>query len=291
MKRIVVPTDFSECAMSALKIAVRIAKKMDAVICLVHTYELPIYGFTSGQLMYDGEELGKIKQEINQELHRISEMDFIKECVVERFLLPEYSVDGIVDHEILKNAELIVMGTHGTEGLGDDLIGSNTEKIIRKAHCPVLAVREGNEANFDPKNIVFASTFYGEVYDRFPVILNFAELFGANIHLLHVNTPSDFMTTDLSDKLMDDFKEQFNLNHVTSNVYNDETIEDGVLNFSAKIDADLIAMETHGRTGIQHIINGSIAEDVANHTHLPVLTFKIKKQPKPRGVIFPETRR
>ncbi len=64
MKRIVVPTDFSNCAMSALKVAAQISKQMDAVLSLVHTYAVPVYGFTSGQVMYDGKELGKIKQEI-----------------------------------------------------------------------------------------------------------------------------------------------------------------------------------------------------------------------------------
>ena len=274
MKRIVVPTDFSDCAMSALKVAAMISDKIDAVICLVHTYELPVYGFTSGQLMYDGEEIGKIKEEISEELDRLADLDFIKKYTVERFILPEYSVDMITDHEILKDAYMIVMGTHGTSGLGDDLIGSNTEKIIRKAECPVLTVREGAEKTFNPKNIVFASTFYGEVYDRFPKIQEFAGLFGAKWHLLHVNTPSEFMTTKFSNRLMKKFKEKFNLKNATISVYNDETIEDGVLNFCSEGGCDMIAMETHGRTGIRHIVSGSIAEDVANHTKLPILTFK-----------------
>jgi nucleotide-binding universal stress UspA family protein len=288
MKRIVVPTDFSECSMSALKVATQIADKIDAVISIVHTYELPIYGFTSGQLMYDGNELGKVKQEINEELQRIADLDFIQDQTVERFLLPEYSVDQIVEHELLKTADLIVMGTNGTNGVGEDIIGSNTEKIIRKSECPVLAIREGAEKTFNPHKMVFASTFYGEVYDRFDAIKKFAQLFNSEIHLLHVNTPSDFMTTEVSDNLMNSFKEKFGLSLATINVYNDETIEDGVLNFSRRIGADIIAMETHGRTGIKHILNGSITEDVANHTRLPVLTFKIKKQKKGKGVIFPD---
>lgn len=288
MKRIVVPTDFSDCAMSALKVASTIASKIDAIICLVHTYELPVYGFTSAHLMYDGKELGKVKNEINDELQKIAKLDFIKKHTVEKYLLPDYSVDQITEHETLKKADLIVMGTHGADGFTEDLIGSNTEKVIRKAQCPVLAVREDTGDNFNPKNVVFASTFYGEVYDRFPNILSLAELFNPKIHLLHVNTPTDFMTNAYSENLMLSFKEKFNLKDATMNTYNDETVEDGVINFSKNIRADLIALETHGRTGINHIINGSIAEDIANHSDIPVLTFRIKETPKPRGVIFPE---
>ncbi len=55
----------------------------------------------------------------------------------------------------------------------------------------------------------------------------------------------------------------------------DYTVEKGVLNFANKIGADLIAVATHGRTGIAHFFEGSISEDIANHAVLPVMTFKI----------------
>ena len=288
MKRILVPTDFSDCSMSALKVATQIADKTEAVIGLVHTYELPIYGFTSGRLMYDGEQLGKIKSEIKDELNKIAKMDFIKKYKVDKFLLPDSSIDEIVHHKVLRKADLIVMGTHGTSGWREDIIGSNTERIIRKANCPVLVIQESQGKKFNPKHIVFASSFYGEVYEHFPVINEFATMFDAKIHLLRVNTPSDFLTTGLSDRLMNDFVKEFKLKNATVNAYNDHTVEDGVINFSKHIKADLIAMETHGRTGVGHIVNGSIAEDVANHAGIPILTFKIKQAPKPQGVIFPE---
>ncbi|MEQ8324402.1 MAG: universal stress protein [Vicingaceae bacterium] len=288
MKRIVVPTDFSDCAMSALKVAATISDKTGAVISLVHTYELPVYGFTSGHLMYDGEQIGNIKKEIEEELQKIAHLDFVKKHTVEKFLLPDSSIDEIVSHKVLKNADMIVMGSHGTSGWREDIIGSNTERIIRKAKCPVLVVQEKVGELFEPASMVFASSFFGEVYDHFPAIKKFAEMFGTKIHLLRVNTPSDFLTTALSEKLMNDFMTEFKLKNASIHTYNDQTVEDGVINFSKRIGADIIAMETHGRTGINHIVNGSIAEDIANHAGVPMLTFRIKKPPKPQGTIFPE---
>lgn len=289
MKRIIVPTDFSECAMSALKIAAKVADKIDAVITLVHAYELPVYGFTGGKVMYDGKQIGKIKEEIHHELGRIAKMDFIKKYKVETHLLPDFKIEDIVTHKTLKTADLVVMGTNGASGIRE-LIGSNAERIIRKSISPVLVVREGNEKKFNPKNIVFASSFYGEVYERFPKVKSFAEMYGAKIHLLNINTPKDFMTTEYSENLMISFKEKFKLKDVSMNVYNDESVEDGVINFCKRIKADMLVLETHGRTGLNHILNGSIAEDVVNHISIPLLTFKIKESPKPRGVIFPESR-
>ena len=57
--------------------------------------------------------------------------------------------------------------------------------------------------------------------------------------------------------------------------YSDYSIEKGVLNYSAKVGADLIAVSTHGRKGIAHFFEGSISEDIANHSVLPVMTFRI----------------
>ena len=55
----------------------------------------------------------------------------------------------------------------------------------------------------------------------------------------------------------------------------DYTVEDGILNFSNKVGADLIAMPTHGKKGLAHFFEGSVGEDVANHATLPVITFKV----------------
>ena len=61
----------------------------------------------------------------------------------------------------------------------------------------------------------------------------------------------------------------------TVNVVSDYSIEKGILNFANVIGADLIAVATHGRKGLSHFFEGSVSEDIANHSTLPVMTFKI----------------
>ena len=61
----------------------------------------------------------------------------------------------------------------------------------------------------------------------------------------------------------------------TLNIYNDNSVEKGVLNFAQHINADLIGMATHGRKGLSHFFNGSVSEDLVNHANRPVITFKI----------------
>jgi len=82
----------------------------------------------------------------------------------------------------------------------------------------------------------------------------------------------------VSNKLMEDFVKKFELSNFTINIYNAFSIEKGITDFSDEINTDLIAIETHGRTGIAHLINGSLAEDVAKHIDRPILSIKMEKK-------------
>ena len=81
------------------------------------------------------------------------------------------------------------------------------------------------------------------------------------------------------------FARKFYLDNYTVNVINDNSIEEGVLHFSRELEADMIAMETHGRTGLAHLINGSITEHVVNHINRPILSVKIK-DPTQYGSVY-----
>ena len=61
----------------------------------------------------------------------------------------------------------------------------------------------------------------------------------------------------------------------TLNIYNDVSVEAGILNFSNVIDVDVILLNTSGRRGLAHLFTGSLGEDLSNHAKLPVITFKV----------------
>jgi nucleotide-binding universal stress UspA family protein len=154
------------------------------------------------------------------------------------------------------------------------LIGSNTEKIVRHSEVPVLVIK--NEINdFKADNFVFASDFSNEIKKPFQKLVDFANVFNANLHLVMINTPNSFKSNNVAEKIMTDFIKDFSVNKHSLHIYNDTNVEKGILNFANKIDADLIGMCTHGRTGFAHFFNGSISEDLVNHAVRPVVTFKI----------------
>ena len=274
MKRILVPTDFSKNAEYALKVAAQIARKNNSEIILLHMLELPHQG---NDAVNGGSAIPQImlyKEKAIEKLEDLMDIDFLDGINVSEIIQFEKAFAGILSISKKNDVDLIVMGSHGVSGFEEMFIGSNTEKVVRTSEIPVLVIK--NEVpSFEVKNMVFASDFSPEISKPFEKLLEFATLFGAHLNLVMINTPNSFKSTAIAEKIMSEFVEKYNLSNYSLNIYNDVNVEKGILNFATKVNADLIGMCTHGRTGFSHFFNGSISEDLVNHTVKPVITFKI----------------
>jgi nucleotide-binding universal stress UspA family protein len=173
------------------------------------------------------------------------------------------------------DVDLVVMGTSGRSQFEEMLVGSNTEKVVRHAHCPVLTIHE-KPSNVDFKNIVYATSMSDEEESFSDVMIGIQEIYKATIHLVRVNTPMNFKADTEVKSSMTNFAKRLRLKNYTLNVFNDLSEEAGIIHFAASINADLIGMATHGRSGFAHVLSGSVAEDVVTHSRRPVLTFVIK---------------
>lgn len=286
MKKILVPTDFSECSRNALNAAVKIAGKTGAEIEIVHVYDRPVVGFVDLNIDHK-----KNKAMLQHAHHTMEKMviEMKKEGIkLNPHILADIPLTEIMDQKKFSNIDLIVMGSQGSEGLKELFIGSNTEKVVRKSKVPILSLKE-DQGSFELKNIVLASNFYKELEGVFKQMDAFLGIFEPHYNLLKVVTPGNFETSHYSHKIMNDFAERFKLKNYSIHIYNDNNIEAGILNFAKEIESDAIVIATHGRKGIEHFINGSLAEDVVNHALTPVLSFKLKETDKNDKVLFPET--
>jgi nucleotide-binding universal stress UspA family protein len=276
MKRILVPIDFSVQAEYAAKVAANIAKLNNSKIYLLHMLELPTgvidpssYGTSSNTptaLLF--------LKRAYQKFEEFKQLPFFEGIEMEDSVQFHKAYDGIIEESIKHDVNLIVMGSKGTSGLEEMLVGSNTEKVVRNSDIPVLVIKKEIE-NFKIENIVFASDFNIEARSTFQHIIDFAAIFKAQLHLLKINTIHNFETTKDSSDAIRNFINDYDLDNYTLNIYNDVSIESGILNFAKVIDADVILINTHRRSGLAHLFSGSITEDLANHAKLPVLTFKI----------------
>ncbi|RDV11803.1 universal stress protein [Pontibacter diazotrophicus] len=283
MKRILVPTDFSEEAHHAYEVAVSIARKAGAGIKLLHVVEgvtsySPSFSATGDvitpnnmQHVYVLQLMEAMKAQMNQFIESVDHegVGIVQEVDADR---PISKIRRTIKED---DVDLVVMGSKGSSGFEEFLIGSNTEKVVRTADCPVLTVKH-RHPNFDVQEIVLASDFKREVRHAMERFKDFQALFGARLHLVYINTPGAFESSGNLYTKLDDTAKKYGLQNYSVNVYNDVIEEDGILHFATDIRADLIMMATHGRTGLAHLLSGSIAEDLVNHTTIPVLTFPLK---------------
>ncbi|MCB0760792.1 MAG: universal stress protein [Flavobacteriales bacterium] len=287
MKKILVPTDFSECAKYAAEVAASIAKKTGARIYLLHALDVPQYSRNdSFATMTDTAEGIFLMKYTKQNFAKLLREPFFEGVNVGEVVQFENAYETITQQAKEHDIDMIVMGSHGTSGFDEQFIGSTAEKVIRLANCPVLTIKK-QHTDFAPKNLVYASNFYGESTEGFEKVRKFAKIFGTEVQLLKVITPSNFETTPYSLELVESFAKEMKLENYTANIYNHHNIVDGVNEFCEANDVELIAMETHGRTGLSHLLKGSIAEDVTNHSKLPVFTTRIPKHSSDKGGIFP----
>ncbi len=283
MKKILVPTDFSKLSINALEVAVEIAKKSNSEITLLHVVE------EASQSSFSIAGEWRTTENWSDKLFTLKLLEKAKDQLEKLVMDPRFSAVKINGELRLGNAfhgmrtiivenkvDLVVMGTRGRSDLEAMVIGSNTERVVRQAKCPVLSIHK-KPAKVNFKEIVYATAMHKdeEVFSR--MIKRTQQLYNSTIHLVRINTPGDFQRDYVVKDYMEKFAKKLALKNYTINVYNDITEEDGIIYFADSIDADLIAMATHGRTGFAHVMAGSIAEDVVGHSKRPVLTFVVKR--------------
>jgi len=282
MKKILVPTDFSKPALIATEVAADIAKRSGAEITLLHVVEGASEESINveGEATYSGSWEDKlftmklIEKAKKQMAKAITDpkLEGIKVRQELRLGTPYHGMNSIIAD---RKVDLVVMGTSGRSELEQMIIGSNTEKVVRNSHCPVLTMHN-KPASKVFKDIVYATGMNKdeEVFSR--IVRATQKIYDSTIHLVRVNTPGNFQRDAVVKKYMGDFAKKLQLKNYTINVFNDLTEEEGIIYFADSINADLVAMATHGRTGFAHVLAGSIAEEVVSHSRRPVLTFVTK---------------
>ncbi|MBK7938623.1 MAG: universal stress protein [Lewinellaceae bacterium] len=281
MKKILVPVDFSANAKHALRVAANIAVRYNAWMEVLHVNtaiaytpafpEYPVMGTYDMTEYYDtvADEFKALKKEL------VAEPAFANLKIETRI------EEGLLFSTVRRVAEedsvgLIVMGTKGASGAVEFFVGSNTEKIIRTAPCPVLAVPE-NSGDFDLKTVVLATTLDEDQFAAFLQIASWQKHWPFKVKLLYLNNPGLFGSNSEIEAAAESFAERAGVGDITtfgsSTTFNEEA---SIVKFAEKEHADLIVMATHQRKGLSHLLFGSLTEDTANHSTVPVLSVSVK---------------
>lgn len=276
MKKILVPVDFSECSEYALRVASDLARNYNAEIIALHMMGMNDNVLTNSQTKEMLEGIYYIKL-AKKRFEEFLDKNFLKGITVTDSVYNYTEFNELNQVAKEKNADLIVMGSHGSSGLTEVFVGSNTEKVVRYSEVPVLVIKNKHDS-FKIKNAVFACDFSLENVDVFNKAMKFYEILNSKVTLLYINVPGqNYRNTKEMESLVKEFLQKANATHFLNDVayYNDYTVEDGIFNFSLNNEIDTIALPTHGRRGLAHFFSGSISEDLVNHSDIPVITFKI----------------
>jgi nucleotide-binding universal stress UspA family protein len=284
--RILVPIDFSAPANAALNYARLFARTWGSELHVLHvTSERLTPPHAPGAIHAEPAAMREIRDRFGgADLPRR-----LKIRVVERASPP----DAILSYARSAAVDLIVMGTHGRTGVAHLVMGSVAETIVRKAPCPVLTVQQPPADATSLTRILVPTDFSARSDEALDLARVLQLRFGASIHLLHVleDEPTAgpfgaeaFVTEapEVRAARLGDARER--LSHrvssadrasgrVTSEVVVGRAAATTV-DYAGDNGFDLVVMGTHGRTGLAHLLMGSVAERVVRGAPCPVLTTR-----------------
>ncbi|MCJ7446418.1 MAG: universal stress protein [Bacteroidales bacterium] len=257
-KLIIVPWDFTHVAENALAHAVKIGKMVGNNICLLHIVDTGINARAAGE-----------KKAL---LQQISETTSKKYNIPVSYDILKGSIfTAIAEFANKKEANLVVMGTHGMKGM-QKLTGSWALKVIVKSKIPFIVVQDPPADQGRYHNIVFPVDFRGENKEKIGMAIFMGKYFESKVHMLKT------ATTDRSLLKATNINLNFAIRYLTQNniEYQIHEIPKGnfaqqTIDFAQKINADLIlVMTTKNITVVDYVLGASEQYIIANSSKIPV---------------------
>lgn len=251
MKTILVPTDFSTCARWAEDTAASLARVFQANITMLH--HLPA-----------GQDRQAAMDRLEEGAGRFPDLD------IETEVTDQDLAEAISAHA----PWLVVMGSHGACGKQEYFIGSNTQKIVRRVHLPVLVVKNP----FDPerafRQVVFASDFREAERSAFRQFIDWVKPFTPTVHLVAIHTSALFEPPYIVTATgMEPFRKWCEPLPCETHILADWSVDHGVRAFTESIQADLIGISNYHRHPLRRMLSGSNVEALVNHADVPVLVL------------------
>lgn len=280
MKKILLPTDFSENAYNAAKYAVQLFEKEDCTFYLLNTYTPVLYD--NEYLVYSAAQptlteiyrnksmqglervLRRIKRNFKNERHHFEKLssfnllnDEIKELVTEREI------------------DLIVMGTKGATGAEEILFGTHTVHAIKKTRCPLLAIPAHHEYKV-PKDILFPTDYEVEIPKLLDILKEVAELHSSTVHILHVYFGVNLSPTQTSRKraLARAFK---NIGHHFYSI-TEKSVTRAIYDFQEENDVDMLVMINNKHSFFENLLFTPVVNEIGFNVKVPFLVIPSKRK-------------
>ena len=276
MKKIILPTDFSENAFNAINYAQQLFKEEECTFYLLNTYTPAVYQaeyvlHSPGQIglgdLYQSNSL-ELLEEVKAKM--IRNHNNPKHTIITHaaFNLVADEVKEMVDKE---GAELVVMGTQGATGAKEILFGTHTVHVIKQVSCPVIVIPSGFEYE-TPKEILFP-TDYEVAYERLPlqVLLDIAILHQASLEIAHISTGYELTKTQEKNK-----KKLGKLLGKTAHLFHDlpsQEIITAINTFQEQTRVNFLVMIRNKHTFLERLFIEPVVKKIAFHVTIPFMVI------------------
>jgi len=275
-RNIIVPTDFSEQSNIALAQSYNLARLTGASITIIHVIDEDIFSSMMHLFSDNSAQEDVLRASIQAKLDVISSEAAINSGVKIRTRIEKgkiYEQIVAVAEEI--NAIFIIMSTSGPTSLRKKFIGSNAERVIKDAHCPVISVK-GKDHKLGCDTIVLPLDLSKETKEKVNNCIDIAKYFKSIVKIMSVIDTSDEFLINKLERQMEqvvDFISSHQIN-CTGEFVDNKNISDGVISYSQKVQADLIIIMTQQEIDWTLHFIGTESQQIINNSDIPVCSIR-----------------
>lgn len=285
-KQILFPTDGSDGAAFAFDHVLDLAARHNSTVHILNVADTT----RNGILQIRGDDVDALKQEGERIVHEAADQAQQRGLDTVTGVLQGEPYREIIDYAETHGLSLVVMPTHGRRGLERFLLGSTSERVVRRADVPVLTIRPDDDIRVShPYRDVLVPTDGSDCANQALAIgVDIADAEGAALHLLSaiaitalgVDVRTDIQIELLeksAHELLDEaaaFAETAGVEAASKSVEYGPSIHQAILTYIDEHDIDLVVVGTHGRTGFDRYVLGSVTEYLIRTSPIPVLTVR-----------------
>ena len=276
VNQILIPMDFSDQALIALDQSYNLADFYNAQLTLLYVIE---EGGALSRIFSKSFDEAAMKKEIEEKLYELAkETEKNKKLKVNTMVARGAVYEKVLEVADMIGATMIIMGTHGTVGIRKRFIGSNALRVVREANCPVITIK-GKHHREGCKNIVLPIDLSKETREKVSKAIELGKLYGATIRVVSVLFTLDEFVVNKLTRQMDQVKSFIQKSGVKCTaemikaIRGDENLAQAVIDYSNKVDADLIMIMTQQEGENTPLFVGSTAQGVINNSDIPVLSI------------------
>jgi nucleotide-binding universal stress UspA family protein len=276
MKTILVPTDFTQCAGYAGDFGYELAKRTQSELIFIHVLEIPTP--VEAEYYLNHQIIEQMSRDAEGRLKELTQK-YAGDIDVRTMVITSSAPDGIQNAIHSIEADTIIIGNSMTHDLGESLFGTNAEKIVRFARCPVILMPiDSSLKNLNRILVAFDPEAFHE-----NIVWEIKGLEGiANPEILFVwiKPPSKKYSTEEIEHLIETHCSKVGLTNYQVRVNDHQNVEEGVIELANNEDIDMLVMSTHARKGFKRWLSGSVTEEIMNRAKIPTMILQLQGHEK-----------